>query len=85
MSPAATPAPPDLHLDVGRVLERLDALAARGATPGGGATRMALTPLDLAARDLVASWMEAARLDVGVDAIGNLIGVRAPDGVRVRR
>ena len=62
----------DMHL-----LRALDDLAAVGATEGGGCARLALTDEDKAGRDLVVGWMKAVGLDVHIDAIGNVVGVRA--------
>ena len=66
-----------LHLDERRLLGALDDLAAIGAIEGGGCARLALTDEDKAGRDLVVGWMKALGLEVSVDAIGNLIGLRA--------
>jgi N-carbamoyl-L-amino-acid hydrolase len=62
----------DRHL-----LDTLDELARIGAIEGGGCARLALTDEDRAGRDLVVGWMKALGLDVRVDAIGNVIGLRA--------
>src|SRR3990167_3616113 len=66
-----------LRLDDRRLLGALDELASIGAIDGGGCARLALTDEDRAGRDLVVGWMEALGLAVTVDAIGNVIGVRA--------
>ena len=66
-----------LHLDERRLLGALDDLAAIGAIEGGGCARLALTDEDKAGRDLVVGWMKALGLDVRIDAIGNVIGLRA--------
>jgi len=65
-------------LDGDRLLRRLDELAHIGGVPGGGVTRLAYSPADVAARDLVASWMRQAGLEVIVDPACNLIGRSAP-------
>src|SRR5689334_526436 len=62
----------DRHL-----LDTLDELARLGAIEGGGCARLALTDEDKAGRDLVVGWMKALGLDVRIDAIGNVVGVRA--------
>ena len=62
----------DMHL-----LRALDDLAAIGAIEGGGCARLALSDEDKAGRDLVVGWMKEAGLEVSIDAIGNVIGVRA--------
>jgi N-carbamoyl-L-amino-acid hydrolase len=55
-------------------LNRLSALAEIGPIDGGGSSRLALTDDDRAGRDLVVTWMRDLGLDVGIDAIGNVIG-----------
>lgn len=66
-----------LRLDDRRLLGALDDLAAIGAIDGGGCARLALTDEDKAGRDLVVGWMKGLGLDVRIDAIGNVIGLRA--------
>ena len=66
-----------LRIDEKRLLGALDDLARIGAIDGGGCARLALTDEDKAGRDLLVGWMKAAGLDVRIDAIGNVIGVRA--------
>lgn len=66
-----------LRLDDRRLLGALDDLAAIGAIEGGGCARLALTDEDKAGRDLVVGWMKELGLHVRIDAIGNVIGVRA--------
>ncbi len=67
-----TPELSDRHL-----LANLDALARIGAIDGGGCARLALSDEDRQGRDLVVGWMKELGLDVRIDAIGNVIGVRA--------
>ncbi len=66
-----------LRLDDRHLLGALDELAAIGAIEGGGCARLALTDEDKLGRDLVVGWMKALGLDVRIDAIGNVIGLRA--------
>src|SRR3954464_15611783 len=66
-----------LPLDGRRLLGALDELAGIGAIEGGGCPRLAPTDEDKAGRDLVVGWMKKLGLDVCVDAIGNVIGLRA--------
>ncbi|MFZ5781960.1 MAG: M20 family metallo-hydrolase [Pseudomonadota bacterium] len=66
-----------LQLDEARLLDSLARLAEIGAIDGGGCARLALTDEDRAGRDLVVDWMKALGLDVRVDAIGNVVGIRA--------
>ncbi len=71
----------ELRIDLDRLLARLEALAEIGGfeSPDAsrGNARLALTDADKAGRDLVVAWMVDLGLDVRVDAIGNVIGVRA--------
>ncbi len=65
-----------LRVDGDRLLRRLDELATIGPIDGGGSCRLALTDEDRDGRDLVVAWMHDLGLDVTVDAIGNVVGVR---------
>ncbi|MEM9513471.1 MAG: Zn-dependent hydrolase [Actinomycetota bacterium] len=71
-------------IDVSRLGQRLDALAEIGRIDGPngewGNARLALTDEDRAGRDLVVDWMRALDLDVTIDRIGNIVGVRAGRG-----
>ena len=67
----------NLHIDLDRLLARLEALAEVGAIAGGGVSRLALTDADKAGRDLVVSWMEGLGLAVTIDRIGNILATRA--------
>ncbi|MDO9596216.1 MAG: Zn-dependent hydrolase [Azoarcus sp.] len=66
-----------LRIDGARLQRRIAQLAEVGAIDGGGCARLALTDADRAGRDLVCSWMHELGLAVSVDAIGNVVGVRA--------
>src|SRR5580704_8900247 len=66
-----------LRLDERRLLNALDEVDGIGAIEGGGCARLALTDDDKVGRDLVVGWMKALHLDVRIDAIGNVIGLRA--------
>lgn len=65
-----------LRIDGQRLLQRLAALADVGAIAGGGCCRLALTDADRDGRDLVVGWMRELGLQVQVDAIGNVFGLR---------
>lgn len=66
-----------MQINLERLLGRLEKLAAIGATPDGGVTRLAFTPELRRAETLVREWMETAGLETRIDAAGNLIGRRA--------
>ena len=66
-----------LRISVERLGARLDELAQVGAIAGGGVCRLALSAEDGAGRDLVVRWMRELGLSVSIDAIGNVVDVRA--------
>ncbi|MDQ7092923.1 Zn-dependent hydrolase [Desulfosporosinus sp. PR] len=57
-----------------RLYNRLMELGEIGKQKAGGITRLAFTPEDRAAKNLVASFMKEAGLIVREDAVGNIIG-----------
>ncbi len=63
-------------IDAERLWSRLAELSKIGKSEGGGVTRLSFTQEERAAKDLVASYMREAGLEVHEDAIGNLIGHR---------
>lgn len=66
-----------LRVDGARLNRWLDELSEFGRNEFGGVTRPAYTDADLEARAYVRRLMEAAGLDVSVDAAGNIVGRRA--------
>jgi beta-ureidopropionase / N-carbamoyl-L-amino-acid hydrolase len=66
----------DLRINANRLAARIDALSALGAIPRGGVSRLALTSDDRDGRDRVVGWMRELGLEVRIDGIGNVIGVR---------
>src|SRR5690242_9069369 len=74
---AAAAAYPQAPLvDSNRVQQHLTELARFGANPEGGVSRVAFSDADVAGRAYVKRLMEAAGLEVRIDAAGNLIGRR---------
>ncbi len=67
----------NLRINRDRLIGRLQALAQIGRIDGGGVCRLALTDEDRQGRDLVMGWMKELGLEVTVDRIGNVVGVRA--------
>jgi beta-ureidopropionase / N-carbamoyl-L-amino-acid hydrolase len=66
-----------LRVNGDRLWSRLMQMAQIGATAHGGCNRQALTDADMAGRQLLSQWAEAARCSVRVDAVGNLFVRRA--------
>jgi N-carbamoyl-L-amino-acid hydrolase len=59
-----------------RLLFRINRMNEIGALSGGGNCRLALTDEDKAARDLLSVWMKEEGLEVKVDQVGNMYGLR---------
>jgi N-carbamoyl-L-amino-acid hydrolase len=59
-----------------RLNANLQALAEFGKNPPGGVTRLAYSEADARGREYVMGLMRAAKLDVSIDAAGNIIGRR---------
>src|SRR5437870_2857528 len=68
---------PQLRVNGTRLIEHLNALAEFGKNPQGGVSRLAYSEADRQGREYVMGLMRAAKLDVNIDAAGNLIGRRA--------
>jgi N-carbamoyl-L-amino-acid hydrolase len=73
---ASRKASPRLRVNASRLWESLMDLAAIGATPRGGVSRLTLTALDRQARDRVADWLREAGCRVEVDGVGNIFAIR---------
>lgn len=59
---------------VERIQKDIEALAQFNATPGAGLTRMSFTPEHRAAQEYLIQAMEAAGLQVRIDAAGTIVG-----------
>jgi N-carbamoyl-L-amino-acid hydrolase len=66
-----------LRVNGARLNAHLTALAEFGKNPQGGVSRVAYTDADKASRPFIMQLMRDARLEVSVDAAGNMIGRRA--------
>lgn len=66
----------NLRIDLDRLMGRIERLGQVGALEGGGVCRLALSDADRAGRDLVVGWMRELGLQVSVDRIGNVVGLR---------
>lgn len=71
------PLQPQLRVNGQRIMDHLFALAEFGKNPQGGVSRVAYSDADKQGREYVLGLMKPARLDVTIDAGGNLIGRRA--------
>ncbi len=67
----------NLRINIDRLVASIEDLAEIGAIDGGGVCRMALSDEDRQGRDLVVGWMRKLGLDVTIDQLGNVIGIRA--------
>jgi N-carbamoyl-L-amino-acid hydrolase len=66
-----------LRVNGDRLWSRLMEMAKIGATAHGGCNRQALSDADMAGRNLLSRWADAAGCHVRVDAVGNLFLRRA--------
>src|SRR4030095_15564731 len=81
INPVATPtsrgSDPQLRVNGARIVEHINALAEFGKNPQGGVSRVAYSEADRRGREYVMGLMQQAKLDVSIDAAGNIIGRRA--------
>ena len=66
-----------LRVNGSRVNKRLAELSQFGKTPEGGTHRLAYSEADRQGREFAMNLMREAKLDVGIDAAGNIVGRRA--------
>ena len=67
-----------IRINATRLEESIRTMGHVGLDKGSGKrSRLALTDEDKAGRDLLCKWMREAGLEVKIDAIGNIFGVRA--------
>src|SRR6266852_4555297 len=66
-----------LRVNGPRIVEHLNSLAEFGKNPQGGVSRVAYSEADRQGREYVMGLMRAAKLDVSIDAAGNILGRRA--------
>ncbi len=67
----------NLRINCDRLCWRLQELAQVGRIAGDGVCRLALSDEDRDGRNVVVGWMRDLGLTVKIDAIGNVVGVRA--------
>jgi len=70
------PAQTTMRVNSKRIMEHILALAEFGKNPQGGASRVAYSDADKQGREYVLGLLLDAKLDVRIDAAGNLIGSR---------
>src|SRR6201988_5373027 len=66
-----------MRVDGKRIMDHIFALAEFGKNPQGGASRVAYSDADKQGREYVLGLLRNAKLDVTIDAAGNLVGRRA--------
>jgi len=66
-----------LRVNGKRIIDHILALAEFGKNPQGGASRVAYSDADKQGREYVLGLLRNAKLDVVIDAAGNLVGRRA--------
>ena len=71
------PAQTTMRVNGKRIMDHIFALAEFGKNPQGGASRVAYSDADKQGREYVMGLLRNAKLDVAIDAAGNLIGRRA--------
>ncbi|MDO9544393.1 MAG: Zn-dependent hydrolase [Synergistaceae bacterium] len=68
---------PHLRINGERLISSIREMGSVGFDPeSGGRTRLALTDEDKAGRDLLCRWMRDEGLEVKIDEIGNIFGIR---------
>ena len=65
-----------MKVNAPRLLKHLDQLAQIGRIPGDGVCRLAFSEEDKAGRDYVEHRMRALGMQVSIDSIGNILGIR---------
>lgn len=65
-----------LRINGQRLLQHIEALGTVGAREDGSCCRLALTDEDRRGRDLVVSWMRELGLEIQIDRVGNIVGLR---------
>jgi N-carbamoyl-L-amino-acid hydrolase len=68
---------PQLRVNGARIIEHINSLAEFGKNPQGGVSRLAYSEADRQGREYTMGLMRSAKLDVSIDAAGNISGRRA--------
>ena len=69
-----------IRIDIERFENSIEEMGQIGRNvEGSGITRLALSEEDGRARDLLIKWFKEENLDVKIDSIGNLFGIRRGD------
>src|SRR5687768_13650017 len=77
LSLSSFPSQPAIRVNGKRIMDHLLALSEFGKNPQGGVSRVAYSDADKQGREYVLGLLRGAKLDVAIDAAGNLIGKRA--------
>ena len=75
-----TTAQTQLRVNGDRIMRHIHELAEFGKNPQGGVSRVAYSDADKQGREYVLGLLRDAKLDVTIDAAGNLVGRRAGSG-----
>jgi beta-ureidopropionase / N-carbamoyl-L-amino-acid hydrolase len=73
---ASAQSPTSVRVNAQRLQEHLSTLSKFGANPQGGVSRVAYSEADLQGRAYATALMKEAGLNVHIDEIGNIVGVR---------
>src|SRR5581483_11768862 len=84
LSAGVTRAQSKMQVNAERLMGHLKALSEFGKNPQGGVSRVAYSDADRQVREYVVGLMREAKLDVSIDAAGNLIGRRAGSDASLR-
>ncbi len=66
----------DLRINGKRLRETIETSAGIGGTSDGGMRRQTLTDYDKQMRDLFVDWLKELELDIKIDEMGNIFGIR---------
>lgn len=67
-----------MHINISRLMNRMDQMALIGGLEGGGVERLSLSAEDGEARDLLKKWLSDLELEITIDEVGNMFGIYNP-------
>ncbi|PYZ97183.1 Zn-dependent hydrolase [Alteribacter lacisalsi] len=65
-----------MRVNIERVKQKFNKLASIGGTANGGVHRLALSDEDREARNLFVEWLKERELEVNIDDLGNIYGIK---------